>query len=181
MKKLTQSYLEYWGRPKVPEPSGMRVVARIIVSLLIVLLLSIGIKKSFSRPCMLTFVPPACVTNGIVARYDILISTTNNQQGQWLGSVNVGSTNYLFDTTNLPLPNPVLLYADTIGINGSQSAYSVPFLFDTNTFTVDMTNAMALTVTNYVFSPPSFISATMPPFTNYFVIYTTNFVTVTNR
>jgi len=112
-------------------------VAPALLTVLFVLL----VLCASARPFTGTFTLSTADTNGFVTGYNICISTTNNANRQaWLW-VNAGVTNFPFDTTNLPLPNPILIFGNAVATNGQVSVYSAPFLFDTNNYPIVGTNA----------------------------------------
>jgi hypothetical protein len=147
MKYIPQAKLDEWGMIGTQSRRGRTVIGWIVLALLLVLVLALGLRSVCARPFVGTFTPSTAETNGWVSGYNICIATTNNASRQaWLW-VNVGVTNFPFDTTNMPLPNPVLFFGNTVGTNGQVSAYSAPFLFDTNNYPLPVTISLTAPTT----------------------------------
>jgi len=81
----------------------------------------------------LTWNPSPGDTNGSVQSYSFFFeSTTNQANPTQFGTTNAGMTSMVFDPSSFP--NPCYLIGQALGTNGSVSAYSVPYLFNTNSF-----------------------------------------------
>jgi hypothetical protein len=89
---------------------------------------------SLSAPAWtLTWTLSSGDTNGAVQNYNFYFeSTTNQAVPTQFATANGGVSALTFSPTNFP--NPCFLVAQAIGSNGNVSAYSAPYLFDTNSY-----------------------------------------------
>jgi len=96
-------------------------------------LVMLALAPQVAKPWKLTWNLSDSDTNGTLQNYSFYYETDTNQGGLTLfASAPPGATSLVFTPTNMP--NPCYLVGQVLATNGNVSAYSFPYLFDTNGF-----------------------------------------------